>query len=201
MTTTRIGRVTRRRNCRTARAGQVIGRMGLSVPAGTIDANTNDRFRIMVTGWSVRNDGGLAGFVGGHIIVQRRGGFLNSQEISIIEGDWIENADPHKSRLRTRDLNVALNSADPRRAIVWSPRPRLVSPGITEGISFNIVVGMDLVSGDQDLDIVAIIDRLPEASGIAESRSANAFSVGGTSAPNSFAPIVLGQAGFQVNPF
>ncbi|KKN54172.1 hypothetical protein LCGC14_0595210 [marine sediment metagenome] len=200
MTTTRIGRVTRRSNRRTARAGQVIGRMGLSVPAGTLDPNTNDRFRIMVTGWSVRNDGGLAGFVSGHIIVQRRGGFLNTQEISIIEGDWIENADPHKSRLRTRDLNVALNSADPRRAIVWSPFARLISPGTTSAVGFSMVVGMDLVAGDQDLDIVAIIDRLPEASGIAESRSANAFSVG-ASAPNSFNPIVLGQAGFQVNPF
>ncbi len=179
--------------------------MGLSVPAGTLDPNRFDRFRVIVTGWSVRNEGGLAGFVGGHIIIQRRGGFLNSQEISIIEGDWIENADPAQGRLRINSLKTVLDFSNPRRAIVWSPFAHLVSPDTTKSIAMSMVIGMDLVAGDQDLDIIAIIDRLPEGNGIAETRSKDAFSVGSVttepSAPVNFSPIVSGQAQFQVNPF
>jgi len=200
MTTSNIGRVSRRNRNRPARAGRELGRMALAVPAGTIDPNSNDRFRILISGWQVENIGRVTGVVGGHIIVQRRGGFLDSQEISIIEGDWVENAAVPTSRLRTEALNVPVDMSDPRRAIGWEPSALLLNPGTSRPITFSMTIGMDLVAGDSDLDIVAIVDRLPEGSGIKETVSANAFSVGQLTAPV-FSPVVSGQALFQVNPF
>ena len=171
--------------------------MALAVPAGTLNPNTNDRFRVLISGWQVENIGGVTGSVGGHIIIQRRSGI---QEISIIEGDWVENADPPQSRLRVRDLNETVNQSVLRKAIGWEPAVLLLNPGLPRPITFSITIGMDLIAGSSALDIVAIVDRLPEGSGIKETRSANAFSVGELTAPL-FSPVVSGQATFQVNPF
>ena len=171
--------------------------MALAVPAGTLNPNTNDRVRILISGWQVENIGGVTGSVGGHIIIQRRSGL---QEISIIEGDWVENAATPTSRLRVRDLNEPVDPSDLRKAVGWEPSVLLLNPGTSRAITFSMTIGMDLVAGDQDLDIVAIVDRLPEGSGIKETRSANAFSVGQLTAPV-FSPVVSGQATFQVNPF
>ena len=196
-TASRIGRVSHRHRGRTARAGQELARMALAVPAGTINPNTNDRVRILISGWQVENIGGVTGVVGGHIIIQRRSGL---QEISIIEGDWVENAATPTSRLRVRDLNEPVVQSDLRKAIGWEPSLLLLNAGTSRPITFGMTIGMDLIAGDQDLDIVAIVDRLPEGSGIKETRSANAFSVGQLTAPV-FSPVVSGQAAFQVNPF
>lgn len=185
-----------------ARLGNQLARMALSVPTGTLDPNVNSALRVRISGWQVTNQGNLTGTVGGHIIIQRRGGFLNTQEISIVEGDWIEDASPPQARLRVRDLNEPLSATDPRRAVRWEPATVAVQPGTTKNLVFDITVGMDLIAGDQDLDIVAIVDRLPEGDGIAERRSSNAFSVGdrATSAPQSFEPVVLNQPQFDVFP-
>lgn len=201
-TASRIGRVTRGISPHFARAGQLLGRMGLSVPAGTLDPNASSAVRIRVTGWQVRNDGNLTGTVGGHIIIQRRGGLLNTQEISIIEGDWVENASPPQARLRVRELNEPLSATNVRRAVRWEPVTVAVQPGIVKNLAFEIIVGMDLIAGDKDLDIVAIVDKLPEGDGIAERRSANAFSVGDSAppAPLNFNPVVLNQPQFDVFP-
>ena len=196
-TASRIGRVSHRHRGRTARAGQVIARMALAVPAGTLNPNTNDRIRILISGWQVENIGGVTGSVGGHIIIQRRSGF---QEISIIEGDWVENAATPTTRLRVRDLNEPVDQSDLRKAIAWEPSVLLLNPGTSRAITFSMTIGMDLVAGDSDLDIVAIVDRLPEGSGIKETRSPNAFSVGQLTAPV-FSPVVSGQVKFEVNPF
>ncbi len=201
-TASRIGRVTRAGKSRTAEAGQVLGRMALAVPAGTINPNLSSAVRVRVSGYQVRNAGDLAGSVGGHIIIQRRGGFLNSQEISIIEGDWVENANPIRARLRIDSLNEPLSATDVRRAIRWEPVPVFLQPGITKNLTFDITIGLDLISGDDDLDIVAIVDRLPEGNGIQETRSSNAFSVGDINppAPLNFNPVVLSQPQFDVFP-
>lgn len=172
--------------------------MALAVPAGTLDPNINDRFRILISGWQVENIGGVTGSVGGHIIVQRRSGI---QEISIIEGDWVENAATPTHRLRTTALNEPVDQSVLRKSIGWEPSVLLLNPGGgPRPITFGMTIGMDLVAGDSDLDIVAIVDRLPEGSGIKETRSPNAFSVGELTAPV-FSPVVSGQALFQVNPF
>ena len=196
-TASRIGRVSRRHRGRTARAGQVVARMALTVPAGTFDPNVYDAVRIVISGWRVRNDGGLTGSVGGHIIIQRRSGF---QEISIIEGDWVEYASSPTHRLRTTALVKPVDMSQLRTAISWEPSPPLMNPGTERLITFGMTIGMDLIAGSQDLDIVAIVDRLPEGDGIKEVVSKNAFSVGPVTA-SVFSPVVSGQATFQVNPF
>lgn len=202
-TTSRIGRVTRGARSGRAWAGQTIGRMALAVPAGTIDPSQFSSVVVGISRWQVRNDGDLAGAVGGHIIIQRRGGLLDSKEISIIEGDWVENASPPTPRLRVQALNTSVTGSV-RTAITWNPTQFLVQPGTIKNLAFHMTIGMDLIAGDSDLDVVAIVDRLPEASGIAEERSANAFSVGAPStpplAPQNFGPVALNQPLVEIFP-
>ena len=54
----------------------------------------------------------------------------------------------------------------------------------------------------QDIDIVAIVERLPEIQALdgGERRWPNAFSVG-EAAPAGFSPVLIGTAQAQVNPF
>ena len=172
--------------------------MALTAPAGTFDPNVYDAVRIVISGWRVRNDGSLTGSVGGHIIIQRKGGLFGiTDEISIIEGDWVENASSPTWRLRTTALNEPVVQSLLRKAISWEPSPLLLNPGTERLITFGMTIGMDLIAGDQDLDIVAIVDRLPEGSGVAEDRAENAFSVS-SMAPAGFNPVVLGTARFEV---
>ena len=184
--------------------------MKLSVPAGTI-GTTLDRVRIMVSGWSVRNDGGAEGYVGGRLLLQLAykvaGVFI--REDTIIDAGWLPNipvTSPPQGRLTHDGLKVPLVSSDPRRALVWDPMPVRVRPGATAQLSFNLLIGIELLAGMTEIDIVAIAERLDgiqalkDAQGRESFRWPDAFSVA-TAAPAAFPPILLGQPTVQVNPF
>ena len=106
-------------------------------------------------------------------------------------------------------LSAVVSSAIPRRAIVWDPMPVRVRPGATAQLSFNLLIGIDLLAGLKNIDIVAIAERLDGIQALKDSRGnqdtrwSDAFSVAeaGPLAPAAFTPVLLGTAGVQVNPF
>jgi len=187
--------------------------MRLSVPAGTIDT-AMDRVRIMVGGWSVRNDGSVEGWVGGRLLLQLAykvaGVFI--REDTIIDGGWTPNLPVTQypaPRLFYTDLNAIVSPTDPRRQLVWDPMPYRVRPGETAQLSYNLLVGLDLLAGMTEIDIVAIAERLDgiqalsDAQGHESWRWSDAFSVAEPTpdAPAAFTPVLLGQPSVQVNPF
>ena len=80
---------------------------------------------------------------------------------------------------------------------------------MTAPLGFSLVVGIDLLAGLTNIDIVAIAERLDgiqaleDAAGDKSRRWSNAFSVAETAppAPAGFTPVLLGTAGVEVNPF
>ena len=184
--------------------------MRLSVPVGTI-GTALDRVRIMVGGWSVRNDGTVEGFVGGRLLLQlaykTAGVFI--REDTIIDAGWLPGipvTSPPQGRLTIDGLNFPPVSSDPRRALVWDPMPVRVRPGATAQLSFNLLIGIELLAGMTEIDIVAIAERLDgiqalkDPQGHDSRRWPDAFSVA-KAAPAAFTPVLLGTAGVQVNPF
>ena len=184
--------------------------MKLSVPVGTIGTDL-DRVRVMVSGWSVRNDGTVEGYVGGRLLLQVARFLV---EDTIIDGGWVPGL-PVTSTPQGRlaydvpRLSAVVSSAIPRRAIVWDPTPYRVRPGATVQLSFNLLIGIELLAGLKNIDIVAIAERLDGIQALKDSRGnqdtrwSDAFSVAeaGPPAPVAFTPVLLGTAGVQVNPF
>ena len=186
--------------------GNRIGEMRLAVPAGTIGTRLN-RVRIVCSGWRVRNDGGLAGYVGGRMLLQLawKAAGIPLREDSIIDAGWLENRAANlrpQGRVTHDDLSASVSSAIIRRQIVWDPMPYLVAPGATQSVSFSLLLGIDLLAGMTDIDVVAIVERLPEVDTLAggERRWPNAFSVA-EAGPAGFGPILEGTPKLEVNPF
>jgi len=178
--------------------------MKLSVPAGTI-GTTLDRVRVMVTGWSVRNDGTVEGYVGGRLLLQlaykAAGVFI--REDTIIDAGWLPGlpvTSLPQGRLTIDGLSAVPAAGIPRRELVWDPMAFRVRPGATVQLSYNLLIGIELLAGMTEIDIVAIAERLDGIQNIGEKRWPDAFSVG-AAAPAAFTPVLLGTPGVQVNPF
>ena len=159
-----------------------------TAPVGTLSIAQGNRVGITME-WSVQNTGQLAGNVAGHIIIQERG---LGGENSVVEAD----VDPAtgSGRVRTKSLSAPLGSLQ-RNSIVWQPDIRNLAPGATAVITAYLLVGMDLLQGKSDLDIVSIVDALPDVKGIAEHRDPDLFAV---AVPSAFKPASIGEPKVKV---
>ena len=178
--------------------------MRLTVPAGTIGTQS-DRVRITITGWRVRNDGAEEGYVGGRILLQLGQRLPVPHEDTIIDVGWVEGLPVTQyptGRKTYTGLMAITSTTDPRRLLVWDPTAYRVRPGATVQVSFNVLIGIELLESMKNIDIVAIIERLDTVKtlGGGERRFAEAFSVA-EAAPAASVPVLEGAAVANVFPF
>lgn len=170
-----------------------------ALPAHTSPIGTIDPLRrvIVVVNliWTVENKGSEQGMVANHLIIQERAVrfFFNPQEEAIVEVD-IEPSSL-QPRVRTHNLTVPRNDGNITTGIAWNHTPQMLAPGERRDIRSSLSIGVDLLRGKTELDVVSILDKVP-GGGVAEHRDPNLFGV--SNPPDVFVPQVVGEPFVQV---